>query len=273
MQDLTRSEIQIIKEENRSICFSSSLKFLQSHNGLRRSKVHILLGRKGAGKSTLVRSVNYDFLAMNEDKKILIYLSEETIEEYYSGLPNSLLDRKNRMFVMSELSNKEINSDITQKEVENKIFLDVKNTVDKIKPDFVVIDNLTTSRLYADRNSLSQFNVMLRIKNMAIYYNIPVLCIMHTKKQISENHEYLIDDSDCRGSDAAANLSEFFYIMQTFMIGNERMPTLRITKHRGQKIGDKMFFLNYSEYDNIYSSDKPVNFIKFKELFSQRNKL
>lgn len=118
-----------------------------------------------------------------------------------------------------------------------------------------------------------QSDVSIVLKKFASVKDIPLIIICHTGAQVTTNYNGLIEMNDIRGSKTIVNLSEFFYIMQTFNIGEKRFNTLRITKHRGQEVKNTMFMLYYYAKSRIFAKDEVVDFGKFKELFKQRNKL
>lgn len=262
---LLDSEIETLKIQNETQNYASGFAFLNSHKGLRNGKIHSVLGRKGAGKTTFLKSICTDFLCKNKESKIYLHLSEELEHDYILGLSRNLKDELNRVEINSEQSNNKLRDP-------NKVLDNIYTSAKEYNADLVVIDNITTSRLYMDLPIKAQSDISVRLKGLAIHLDRPVILAMHTKKEISENHPTLIDDSDVRGCDSIGNIAEFFYVLQWIRIEETIFPTMRITKHRGQRCTHRMFTLNYSDMGDCYFSDREINFKEFKERFSKRNR-
>jgi len=262
---LTKEEVAIWKKQSETRQFASNFQFLLSHNGWRRGKLHALLGASHGGKSTLVRTLVIDALCAN--KRVGLILSEETKVEFLTELSHSKFDDKllENLFIMSELDNDiEGPRDFFEK-------LDEFHGADKL--DIIFYDNITTSAAYMDKGFELQAKVARKLKKFTSLNEIAMVIICHTGAGVTTNYNNLIEMNDIRGSKSIVNLIEFFYIMQTFHIGEQRNNTLRITKHRGQEVKNTMYMLYYFQSRRIFGKDEIVNFNKFKEIFKQRNKL
>ena len=78
----TEEEQDKYKAENEESHFKSNFGFLNSHNGLRRKKMHLFIAPTGVGKSTFIRSLVRDVIFHNPGKKVFVWLSEETTKEF-----------------------------------------------------------------------------------------------------------------------------------------------------------------------------------------------
>lgn len=249
------------------ITHSTNFSFLKEHNGFREGKLHTLLGVSGGGKSTLVRSLLIDLITNNQEKKILIWLSEETVDDFKSELAKANIQKKDlleNVFLASEL------------EVEQKdfMFFTLDQCIKENQIDFLIFDNITTSELYLNKSVGDQSRFCSELKQLVQRYQIPCLAVVHTGAQITETLTRLIDQNDIRGSKTLVNISEFFYVLQRFIFSNDKIfPTLRITKHRGQDVDSKIYFLNYTKERRIYISDRKITWENFKEAFKKRNTL
>ena len=139
--------------------------------------------------------------------------------------------------------------------------------------DIVVFDNLTTSEFYMDTDLAHQSRVSKFLKRFAQTLHIPMVLIAHTRTGIGENYTHIINAEDIRGCRTIVNLTEFFYVMQNLYVENEIYPFIRIAKHRGQEVGNKLFQLEYDKGQRIFTGGRPRNFAEFKELFKMRNRL
>lgn len=273
--NISVEEFEAIKEMSEEVLYPSWFGFLNEHNSWRQGKVHSILGEKGGGKSTFMRSIIVDLLLHENDADILLWLSEDSREDFLSdfsrvipseGFPEGVLDK---LDIVSEV---DLRANGYTKEQCGECF---KNYVIHSGKNFVIYDNLTTSMFYDSKRPDEQSNFAWALKMFAHKYNFVLLCVLHTGAQIRRNHNTLIDDNDVRGMKAIVNISQFFYISQQFEVGTVKYQTLRVTKHRGQdlKNNQAMWLLTYVPQGRIYASDKPVQFERFKEIFKNRNKL
>ena len=257
--------LEELRKQSEKVYFRSSFCFLNAHRSWRPSRSHLLIAPPGAGKTTLLRTLIAD-VASNVGKKIAVYLSEETVEDFwteisYSNMPQELIDS---VYPISE-------SDLTDKTARG-IFLALSEHVDSVGADIIFIDNVTTMKCYGE-SFKNQSYVTECIKALAIKKRLPVLTVAHTGAQIKESYQGLIDMNDIRGSKDIVNQSEFLYILQPLYIGNTRKTFISIKKHRGQPVKNNLFQLFYFESVKLFAKDEPRNFEEFKEIFKERNKL
>jgi ABC-type iron transport system FetAB ATPase subunit len=261
----TEEEQKQFEAELREIHFASSMGFLNAHNGFRRGSLHMVIGTAGGGKSTLVRTLIRDFLFQKDNarKTLALCLSEETIPEYKRqlayGIPSH--DILLNTIAVSELEDPNWNK--------KKFF----EWLREFTPDFLVFDNITTSKWYMDLNAKEQSRFAVELKSITKEVNCSTLLIAHTDADITDGIERLIHLNDIRGSKSIVNLVEFGYILQRFQIGDKFFPTIRTVKHRSQELIHALYSLVYDPRTRSFTSDNPLNFEKFKEIFSERNRL
>ena len=264
---ITEIEAKLFNEAKEKIFWPTHLSFLKQHNGFRPGNVHVLLGTSSGGKSTLVRSIIFSTLAMMpKDKKILLWLSEESkndfrIEFHRSELRIASLLEK--LYLVSEIDELD---DIGDARKAMNLFKEVCAEV-----DLVIFDNITTSILYNDLKG--QGTVVSQLKKIAERNEVPLLLIAHTGSEVNNNINRLITMNDIRGNKTLVNLSQFFYIMQSFNIENDVHNTITVTKHRGQDCDNFLYSLHYDKIKRMYDYDVYLTFPKIKELHSKRNKL
>ena len=257
--------IDILREESEKIYFETHLKFLKSHGGLRPGCIHTIIGNSHAGKSTLVRSLIIDIVEFNPDKKILVWLSEESEKDFLTE------------FYIKQHSNKKLKNVGLVSEIDqnNKSSTQIgKLFFEAIKDrDIVLFDNITTSIFYMDKTAIQQSTLSKRLKELALKENVAMIVIAHTSAEITSGVRREIEMNDIRGNKSIVNLSHFFYIIQNFHIDKTIFTTIKITKHRGQECDHRMFCLAYVKEARIYAVDRPIDYNEFKEAFKSRNVL
>jgi hypothetical protein len=244
-----------------TVFFQTQLGFLRSHRGLRKNKMHLLISPTHGGKSTAVRSILYDFLRNNQDKQVLIVLSEETTEEFKIEFSKTFKsdDILENVTLLSEQEGA-YNCE------ETKVI--IKEAIELTECDILFYDNITTSVLYPD-DFKTQENTSLWLKILS--KKVTLFLIAHTNDITGSNK--LLTESDIRGSKKLPNLVEFLYILQPIMVGNKMFQFINIRKNRGQETKNKLFRLYYDSDLSIFSKDMSVDFEVIKDIFKQRNKL
>lgn len=259
--DLTDEEIAKIKQKAQITEVKSNFGFIQGHRGLRLGALHILMGTAGSGKSTVTRAVISDMVKVNQES-VYIWLSEESTTDFMIGLADNKVSKGDRSKLLIE---SELDSESSVDEILERVKFTGANVL--------VFDNITTSRFYMDKAPDAQAEFVTKLKKFASENEVAIFLIAHTGKKISDNHGQLITENDIRGASSIVNLANFFYILQRFEIGNRYFQTIRVQKHRGQQMRDRMFELVYSMEEHTYTEDKKIDFEEFKEAFNQRNKL
>lgn len=257
----------LLAQKNRRY-FDTSFHHLKEHNGLRPGKMHIAIGTTSAGKSTWVLGVVVDFVRNNSKSKILLYLSEESFEDFRLCLYTcSLTDQQiGRIMIVSELSNDSYRDS-------NQFISNLEAVITEHKPDLFIFDNLTTSKYYNDLKTKDQEIVATRIKKITMETKIATLVIAHTKKDINVEQKRLIQIEDIRGSSTLPNLMEFAYVIQHFFMGENRYTFIRIVKSRGYTIQNTVFALIYDREKQIIRQDNPISFQTLKLNFKEKNQL
>jgi len=222
------------------------------------------MATSGGGKSTLVRSLLLDIVKHNEKMNGLVWLSEETEDDFTMELHKTGYDseKMDDIHIVSEM-NAEATVDINY----------LKHHIQDKKPRFILLDNLTTSAFYMDKGFEHQAKIAVDLKKIADDFKIPIIVFCHVGAAVNDNISRTIAPNDIRGSKTIVNLAPFFYIMQRFVAEDTIIPTIKIIKHRGQDIRFSIFGLAYSRERSIYFMDEQINFEKFKEAFKKRNVL
>lgn len=257
------------------IHINTSFAFLKAHNGLKKGKVHAMMGSSHSGKSTLVRSLILDALIHNPDKKVLLFLTEETTLDFVKEFALTGFRRENLADHFKIVSAMD---EDTMFSIE-----DIGSLIKEFKPDLLFLDNITTASFYASSRPSEQTEVVHRLKHLIKEANIPLFLILHTGSEVVDNMNRLIEMNDVRGSKHIVNIAEFFYAAQSIhfqtydsLTKKHRpaiFPTIHIKKHRGEHCEERLFSLVYDSKKRCYTSDQFLPFNDFKEMFKDRNKL
>ena len=267
--NLTEDEKKQCLDKRNKVALKSSFRFLNAHNGMRIGKTHVVLSTTGAGKSTLVRSIISDAVRQNPCINILVWLSEETIDDFrteFSMIPEQG-NEFGRVLVESE---QDLQAEgLNEKQMKQKFQV----LINEVMPEIVVLDNITTSIFYAGKKPDEQFKVAKNLKGMADKNKFALMLVAHTAAKVNENYSGLISADDIRGNKQISNLAEFFYILQVLREGESWSSILRTVKHRGQNPKCTMHELRWNEVFKCFAGDVTLNFENFSEKYKTRNKL
>jgi len=269
--------LDLIKEREK-VYFYSDFKFLNAHKGHRPGNLHLYLGVAHGGKSTLIRSLILDALKrVDTNKKILVWLSEETENDFLIEFSMALkgFEQKDaeiifkKLIVHSELSfSKHFKTEPIKRKFEY-----FKDAVSRDDVDIIFYDNITTSCFYMDQKIDVQSFFIKEVKEIVGDINKPLIFVAHTGAEVTENSHRLINMNDIRGCKSIVNVVQYCYILQRFHIGEFYFPTLRITKHRGQSVENKMYYITFDKEKNLYVQDRHLEFEEMKDNFKRRNVL
>jgi len=224
-----------------------------------------------SGKSTLLKSVVAEAA---EFAPVLIWLSEETIQEYQSGIL--------RYARLAELDVEKIKKNlfyVEEKNLENfytktqDVFFELfKDMIVESGAKVVFIDNLSTSEFYSDEIGPSgQSRSAVFLSKVTKQLDVAIVFVIHTSKNITDNHHTLITKENCRGLQKIVILSEYFYILQVFTADNQTFVILKIDKHRHHNINKKFYLLAFD--NDCYRFDKAIEFEVLNKIFMGRNQL
>ena len=268
--DIGGDKLEILRKESLKTQFTTDLTFLGEHNGWRRGNVHVLLGASSGGKSTLLRTCLIDALSSNNGSlKVGVVLSEESKLDFLTELNfcGAITPLLKRLLVFSEQDNP------GEIKTQRDWFKHTKTMVEAGEIDILFFDNLTTSITYEAMTVKEQSNMAIALKRFASAMGIPVVIFAHTSAEISETYGRIINMNNIRGCKTIVNLSQFFYIMQSFYTNDARYNTLKITKHRGQEVKDNLFQLIYEPKARVFKESIRLKFDSLKEIFKERNVL
>lgn len=251
-------------ENYNSESLKSRFNFLKQHGGLKSDKMHLLIAPTHSGKSTLTRTLLVDAMIMNPKKKFLLWLTEETKEEFLKEFkkcfPHDQID-PNNLRIFSQQNYPETDHD--------KIKDFIQQCIDENYADFIFIDNITTSSIYVDKGTEKQASIANWLKTIS--KEVGLFIIAHTNGNDFNNR--LLDETDIRGSKTITNLTEFLYVLQPIFINNTTYQFILIKKHRGESVDNKFFRLDYDKRLFSFKEDRVADFDDIAWLFQQRNLL
>ena len=248
-----------LRSSNRAISFLSGLSHVSQFDGWQKGKIHSLIAQASGGKSTYIRSIIYDLLKKNPGTLIFLWLSEVSVEDFMRELAQLPADVDySSLYLHSEVeSNDDMDSPDAMRILEEKVI--------QSGCEFFIFDNLTTSSIYGEQ-VLQQGKISTLLKRLVSITGAAFLLVAHTDSKVKQDSKNIIDMNDIRGSRKIVNLSEFFFILQNIQIGNTIKTTLRITKHRGKDVKQRLFYLPYDAETFSYPRDVPLEFDSFKEI-------
>lgn len=246
-------------EEKNTVSFPSDFCFLSDHNGLRRGELHVLLGPKGGGKSSLMRTILYDTLLLK--KRAYLHLSEEPISKYMPPILNLMSTKldgnKDELNLWLSLlsADSELNLKCTEP---NELLSRIELKAREHEADIIFFDNFTTSVL-SSRGISSEATCAKQLNAMARRLNIPIVVAAHTAKG-SDKKEFITGD-DVRGNATLVNLASYLYTIKIHFNNSDVKTFLFTDKARyHNKANKKMYELYFQREFEMFFRDMPVSY-------------
>ena len=265
---MTSDEKDYMEMQVDKVYFKSRFNFLNAHNGLRPGKVHMMVGATGCGKSSLVRAMAIDCAI---SAKTMIHLSEENDRDYAYAI-NQQLNDKDILSRIAVYSEKHVNSKIGLESLDQWFYM-LESRIKAFDPEVIFIDNLSTSFLYISCSFQEQNEAIQRLVDIAQKNQVAIVVVIHTKKDVNDNHKSLIQPEDVRGTAMSALTFPYVYIFQNFRNEQDYNPTITIKKARMHQCTSQRYALRYNEKVATYSSDDRIGQEQFKQMFQDRFKL
>jgi hypothetical protein len=279
-QDNQKIELELQKKSVMN--HVTSMTFLGQHKGFRDGKMHVISAPTDSGKSTLVRTIILDHLTANQEMTIFLYLSEETTIDFKVEMLQIIKDIQKESPVRAQKLQDLFNHNLViyseqDPGVNERDPITMVNDLALMFAEsgahILIIDNLTTSGMYADKQIHVQSRIATRVKKMAQTFQVPVVPIMHLGKGKGVGAAGEPSKDDVRGGATIINLAEFSYMLQMIQIDDKKHTFVRADKSRGFNKLHQYFSLEYNPKMQIYQKCIPVKFANFKEKFNLRNRL
>ena len=260
------SVIEGLANKSDTLVHPSRFEFLKEIKGIRPGMLTGLIGTTGSGKSTLLKSVIADTI---ETERCLVWLSEESLEEYQVKINRSVKD-KNKLRNLFFLEENTLQDWV--KNSHETFVNEFENIVVRSECKVIFIDNITSSFLYSEDITIKEQGQTARfLQKLCKDLGIAIFYIAHTKKNINDTYSGLITKEDIRGSAKIAIVTEYLFILQKFSSGQKTYPIINIVKHRHHELSNPFFLVAFE--DGIYKFDKTIPFELVRKIFNSRNVL
>jgi len=265
--NLSDENAERLRTKNTNRDFLTRLNIFKNHNGLRRGNMHLFTAPTGVGKSTFVRTAIIDFITNNPKKKILLWLTEETREDFEQAMAHGLPHNFKYEDVLHVMSEQSLSVNDTYDDVKKY----VEEAVEYYNYDLVILDNITTSKLYLSNGGKNQEHAAAWLKTFC-KRNLALLVIAHTGSNVTNSSHKLIDENDVRGNKTLPNLVEFLYVLQPFYVGDRLLQVVTLFKSRNQEKHARYVGLTYMKETKTFS-DQFIPFEEMKKIYQKRNQL
>jgi len=214
------------------------------------------------GKSTLMKCIAAEAAIQ---RKILVWLSEETIKEY-----QELINYLDRSVLCNILWVEEKEIDEQFKESQQDFFEYFEQMVEESGAEIVIIDNVTTSAFYNQRFGITGQNRAAEyLRDFPKRKGVAVFYVAHTQSNISDNYGKVINAEDIRGSKELPLNTEYLYIIQKFTQNDKQYNVLRVAKYRHHEEAAGWYALKYE--GRAYIGDSKVPFSLVNKIFKSRD--
>lgn len=235
------------------IYFPSNLYHLRDHNGFRPGELHMLVGLKGGGKSTLFRSWICESLF--HDKKVYVRLSEEKAQDYQ----DEIIENLGRVMDVDGLENLKIDSEIElgADHLGGQYFEELKLRARNFSADIIFLDNFTTSEL-SDGSVQLQGKNAKALRMLAMKLNLPIIVATHTIKGFKNTS--IASGDEARGNMTLANTAAYIYSVNVFFSHPKRPTVVFVDKARHHSDSNKSFYeLTYDKGLSLFVNDKKLS--------------
>jgi replicative DNA helicase len=235
------------------IHFPTNLNHLRDHNGFRPGELHALVGVKGGGKTTELRTWILECLLAG--KKVYVRLSEESSQSYIDEIVVQLgkimpVDGMELLKIDSEM-------ELSYDQLGAQYFDDLRLQLRNFNADILFFDNFTTSEL-SESNVGQQSKSARELRKLAEKLKIPVIVAAHTVKGFKSNS--LASGDDVRGSMTLVNTAAYVYTINV-LFGHIDKPTiLFVDKARYHSQSNKSLYrLYHHESHGLFVKDEKTS--------------
>ena len=267
-----REEIEQARRDSLKRYFHTTFQHHDVHHGIRKGVYSVIMGTPSCGKSGLSKAIAVQAASTSPDTKVLMILSEESKADY-AGAMLAYAD-KTGTSIDHITFYEESKMDHQKLKTHEQYLSALKDVIAGSFANLVIIDNITTSRLYGPSTAMyDQGKSVWFMKNLAKDLDIAILAIAHTRTEVSDNMNRLFTTQDHRGVKALGAEAAYFYALQKFTSNNNVFVFCSNLKHRFHPNASGHFLMKYDMDLGVYVGDQKVPFDKMKEIFQIRDNL
>lgn len=252
--DAVREEIK----NNEVIYFPSSFNHLKDHCGFRPGILHVLIGPKGGGKSSLIKSWLLELLS--QKRRVFLHLSEESTKQYLMAVVKALDSNVKNHDAIEEAtqglvvqSENSFDNQYQQKEMISSLEYDLRSA----EAEILFIDNFTTS-VMSRQGIGAEAEEITKLRALAEKLNIPVIIIAHTSKDY-RNKEIAIGEN-VRGNMTISNTGAIIYTINSKLDHPEQPTVVLVDKSRYHSKAHKSYYrIQFDKTDGIYYQDTKIS--------------
>jgi energy-coupling factor transporter ATP-binding protein EcfA2 len=257
--DFDEAKARLAVKKNH-IEFPTNMNHLRDHSGFRPGEMHILIGVKGGGKSSLFRSWIAECLF--HSKRVYIRLSEESSQDYMDEIVVNLgrVMDVNGLETLTVDSEKELKYDQTG----NQYFDDLRIRLKTARAEIFFFDNFTTSEL-SDCNVMIQGKNAKALRDLSSRLGIPFIVASHTGKGFKGTT--IATGDDARGNMTLVNTAPYVYSVNIFHEKPNSPTVLFVDKARHHSKSNKSFYqLTYNHETGLYIQDRKLSRVELAEM-------
>lgn len=261
MIDLDEAKKRMEQKKN-FIQFPTNLVHLRDHNGFRPGEMHILVGVKGGGKSSLFRSWICECLF--HAKRVYIRLSEENSQDYMDEVVVNL----GRVMDVNGLETLTVDSEkeLLHDQLGAQYFDDLRIRLKNARAEIFFLDNFTTSEL-SDCNVMIQGKNAKALRDLSSKLGIPFIIASHTGKGFKGNT--IATGDDARGNMTLVNTAPYVYSINIFHERPNTPSVLFVDKARHHPLSNKSFYrLDYNKQIGLYTGDRKLSRVELAEIIA-----
>lgn len=244
------------------ITHASEFNHLRDHSGFRSGYLHVLIGRKGGGKSSLLRS----WIGENayNDQRVYIRASEQGHQEYEDDIVVNL----GRVRNVDGLDNLRVDSEkeLDRDELGEHYFDLLEMRLREFGATIFFLDNFTTSVL-SDCAEMKQGQNAKKLVDLAEKLDIPIVVATHTVRGFRGST--IANGDDARGSGTLANTAPYIYSINVFFELPGSPTVLFIDKARHHPESNKaLYLLQYDKRVELFVKDERMSRPQLAELLA-----
>jgi hypothetical protein len=220
--------------------------------------MHLLVGTKGSGKSSLFRTWIAEALASG--KNVFIRLSEDKTSDYTDELATFFNEEAFHLFKNLTI---ESEMDLTDSEKQD-YFADLEMKVKNAGADVIFFDNFTTSAI-SRKGIAAEADSAVKLRMLADKLEIPLVVAAHTEKGFKGNS--VASGDNVRGNQTIANVAAYIYGITVFFNHPDKPTVIFTDKARHHSDSNKKYYrIEFNKSMNTYIKDWSLSIAEIKDI-------